>query len=99
MTIKINIDWLKDSTGDYSYARVVGCFCIVANLIWRFYMGIDEINNVWQAVIGCSGLITGVLLWLIELFRELRNISVKIGDKEYELNKEKIGFKTDEVRS
>lgn len=95
--MKINTDWLKDSTGDYSYARVVGCFCIVINLIWRLYMGIGDINNIWQAVVGCSGLLTGVLLWLIELFRELKNISIKIGGKEYEINKEKIGFKPNDV--
>lgn len=94
--MKINTDWLKDSTGDYSYARVVGCFCITANLLWRFYMGLSDINNMWQAVVGCSGFLAGISLWLIELFRELKNISIKIGDKEYELKKEKIGFKTDE---
>ena len=97
MTTKINTDWLKDSNGEYSYARVVGCFCIVVNLIWRLYMGIGDINNVWQAIVGCSGFLAGISLWLIELFRELKNISIKIGDKEYELNKEKIGFKTDEI--
>ena len=95
MTTKINTDWLKDSNSEYSYARVVGCFCIIANLIWRFYMGVGDISNVWQAVVGCSGFLAGISLWLIELFRELKNISVKIGEKEYSVNK--IGFKTNDV--
>ena len=57
-------------------------------------MGTSDINNIWQAVVGCSGLLTGVLLWLVELFRELKNISIKIGGKEYEINKEKDRIQT-----
>lgn len=81
--------WLKDSTGEYSYARVCGFFCIISNLIWRFYFGVSDINNMWQAIVGCCGLITGCVLWLIELFRELKTISVRVGDKEYGIKKDK----------
>lgn len=85
----MKIQWLQDSTGEYSYARITGFICIITNLIWRLYMGIDDINNIWQAIVGCSGFITGILLWLVELFRELKNISVKVGDKEYSIKKGK----------
>lgn len=84
----MNTDWLKDSNNTYSYARVCGFICIVSNLIWRFYMGVSGIDNVWQAVVGCCGLITGCVLWLVELFKELKNISVKVGDKEYSVKKD-----------
>lgn len=79
----MTFQWLKDSKNNWSYARVVGCVCIFINLIWRLYMGTDEINNMWQAVVGCSGFVTGILLWLIELFREIKSVSVNIGDKTY----------------
>lgn len=85
----MKIQWLQDSAGEYSYARVTGFICIVANLIWRLYMGVSDINNIWQAIVGCSGFITGILLWLIEIFRKLPNMSLKIGEKEYSIKKEK----------
>lgn len=75
--------WLKDASGAWSFARVVGFGSITANLIWRFYMGIDGINNVWQAVVGCCGLITGLGLWLIELFRENKRVTVDLAGKKY----------------
>lgn len=83
----MNLQWLKDGTESYSYARVVGFICIIGNLVWRLYMGVSDINNIWQAMVGCSGFITGVLLWLIEIFRKLPNMSVKIGGKEYSIKK------------
>ena len=83
----MTLQWLKDSNNEYSYARVIGAICIIANLIWRLYMGIGDINNVWQAIVACSGFITGVLLWLIEIFRKLPNMSIKVGDKEYSIKK------------
>lgn len=85
----MKIQWLCDSNNEYSYARVIGAVCIVANLIWRFYMGVGEINNAWQAVVGCSGFITGIALWLIEIFRKLPNMSIKVGEKEYSIKKDK----------
>ena len=83
----MKLQWLQDSNSEYSYARVIGAVCIITNLIWRLYMGVGDISNVWQAIVACSGFITGVLLWLIEIFRKLPNISVKIGDKEYSIKK------------
>ena len=85
----MNMHWLKDSAGEYSYARVIGTICIVCNLIWRLYMGVGDINNIWQAIVACSGFATGVLLWLIEIFRKLPNLSIKANGKEYSIKKEK----------
>lgn len=51
-------------------------------------MGVGDINNGWQAVVGCSGFITGIALWLIEIWRKLPSISVKVGDKEYSIKKD-----------
>lgn len=84
---KIIFQWLQDSNNEYSYARVCGFICIVVNLVWRLYMGISDINNMWQALVGCSGFVTAILLWLIEIFRKMPNLSVKVGDKEYSVKK------------
>lgn len=92
--MKINWQWLKDSNNELSYARVVGTISIVSNLLWRFYIGVGDINSWCSAVAGCVGCITGVLLWLIELFRENKQVSVRVGDKQYSAQ---IGFKTDAV--
>lgn len=86
--------WLKDSNNEFSYARVIGAICIITNLIWRLYMGVGDINNLWQAIVACSGFLAGVALWLIELFRENKQVSVRLGGKEYSA---KIGFSTDAV--
>lgn len=83
----MTLQWLKDSNESYSYARVVGFVCIIGNLIWRLYMGVSDINNCWQAIVACSGFITGIFLWLIEIFRKLPNISIKAGEKEYSIHK------------
>lgn len=86
--------WLKDSQNNFSYARVIGAICIITNLIWRLYMGVGDINNLWQAVVACSGFLTGIALWLVELFRENKQVSVKFGGKEFGA---KIGLSTDAV--
>ena len=85
----MKIQWLCDSNNEYSYARVIGAVCIICNLIWRLYMGVADINNMWQAIVACSGFLTGIMLWLIEIFRKLPDISIKAGDKEYSIHKGK----------
>ena len=79
--------WLCDSNNEPSYARVVGTVCIIANLVWRLYMGVDGINSWPSAAVATCGCWTGVLLWLVEIFRKLPNMSVKVGDKEYSIKK------------
>lgn len=81
--------WLRDPEEKVSYARVVGFFAIMCNLIWRLYMGVDGINSWPAAVAATCGCWTGILLWLGEIFRKLPNMSVKVGDKEYSIKKEK----------
>ena len=85
----MKIQWLQDSTGEYSYARVVGLLCIVCNLIGLFCIGIADINNIWQPIVACSGFLTAIFLWLIEIFRKLPNMSIKVGSKEYSVKKDK----------
>lgn len=82
----MTLQWLKDSNNEYSYARVVGCICILTNIVCLF-RSYEEINNVYQVIVGCSGFITGCLLWLCEIFRKLPNLTVKFGDKEYGIQK------------
>ena len=79
--------WLKDSANEVSYARVMGCVCIVFNLFGLFCIGIKDINNLWQAIVACSGFVTAIFLWLVEIFRKLPSMSVKVGDKEYSIKK------------
>lgn len=84
--MKISTEWLKDSNGEYSYARVVGCLCIVINIVCIF-RNYEVISNLYQVLVGCSGFITGIALWLIEIFRDTKNFLVKFGDKVYSIKK------------
>ena len=79
----MTLQWLQDSKNQYSYARVIGAICIIANLIWRLYMGVNDINSWPSAFVGCVGCITGIFLWLLEIFRENKQVSVQIGGKQY----------------
>jgi len=84
----MKIQWLQDSSGEYSYARVLGTLCIICNIAGILYLGISDIHNIWQTIVACSGFVTAICLWLIEIFRKLPNMSVKVGDKEYSIKKE-----------
>lgn len=85
--MKVSTKWLCDINGEPSYARVVGSICIFVNLIVLIFTDLKSVTNCNQLIFACSGFATGVLLWLIELFKEIKNISVKIGDKEYGMKK------------
>lgn len=76
-------EWLKDPNGQVSYARVVGFLSITSNLIWRMYMGVDGINTWASAVAATCGCWTGLVLWVFEVWRNYKSVSMKIGDKEY----------------
>lgn len=78
-----SLQWLKDASNNWSYARVIGAIAIISNLIWRFYMGVDGINTWPSAVAGCCGIVGGVLLWLFEILRENKKVSIGVGDKTY----------------
>ena len=75
--------WLCDPEEKVSYARVVGFLSITGNIIWRMYMGVDGINTWASAVVATCGCWTGLVLWIFEVWRNYKGISVKIGDKEY----------------
>lgn len=85
------IEWLCDSSGAYSYARVIGSICILTNLILCCFIDYKVLSNMVQLLISCAPFITGIILWLIEIFRKLPSISVKVGDKEYSIKKETKG--------
>lgn len=80
----MTFQWLKDSNNEFSYARVIGSVSIIANLLWRMYMGVGDINTIPAACVACCGCITGVFLWIFEVWRENKKVSLKIGEKEYE---------------
>ena len=78
----MQLQWLKDARNDWSYARVTGFIAIIANLIWRMYMGVGDINTIPAACAGCCGCITGVLLWIFEVWRENKHVDVEINGKK-----------------
>ena len=78
----MKVQWLKDTHGEWSYARVTGFIAIIANLIWRMYMGVGDINTIPAACAGCCGCITGVLLWIFEVWRENKHVDVEINGKK-----------------
>jgi len=84
----MKLQWLQDSTGSYSYARVLGSVCILVNIVCLF-RNYEVISNVYQVLVGCSGFITGLILWAIEAIRDMKNITVKLGDKEYSIKTKK----------
>lgn len=74
--------WLKDSNNEFSYARVVGTISIIANLLWRMYMGVGDINTVPAACAGCCGCITGIFLWIFEVWRENKHVNIEVAGKK-----------------
>lgn len=82
----MRLQWLKDTHGEWSYARVTGFVAIIANLIWRMYMGVGDINTIPAACAGCCGCITGVLLWIFEVWRENKHVDVEINGKKVSAN-------------
>jgi len=78
----MQLQWLKDARNEWSYARVTGFIAIIANLIWRMYMGVGDINTIPAACAGCCGCITGVLLWIFEVWRENKHVDVEINGKK-----------------
>jgi len=78
-----SLQWLKDANNEWSYARVIGAISIISNLIWRFYMGVGNINSWPAAVAGCCGIIGGIFLWAFEIVRENKKVSIGAGEKTY----------------
>lgn len=74
--------WLKDSKNEFSYARVVGTISIIANLMWRMYMGVGDINSIPAACAGCCGCITGIFLWIFEVWRENKHVDIEVAGKK-----------------
>lgn len=78
----MKVQWLKDAHNEWSYARVTGVIAIIANLIWRMYMGVGDINTIPAACAGCCGCITGIFLWIFEVWRENKHVDIEIAGKK-----------------
>ena len=78
----MRLQWLKDTHNEWSYARVTGFVAIIANLIWRMYMGTGNINSIPAACAGCRGCITGIFLWIFEVWRENKHVDIEVAGKK-----------------
>lgn len=86
-----NWEWLKCSGEQWNYARITSLMLFVSNtvfLAWKIGIkGFSEPELSWRhAVIYCSAYLTGLVLFGLEVWRENKKISVKVGDKEYGIN-------------
>lgn len=89
--MKINWDFLKDSAGLLNFGRVIPACLFILNIFalaaTALFSDILAGNmNCWQAIVHCSGFITGIMVYLIEIvWRERIKLKVKIGDKEIQI--------------
>lgn len=87
----MNWDFLKDSKGELNFGRVIPACLFLLNIIALvatalFTQIFTGEMNCWQAVIHCSGFITGVAVYMIEIvWRERIALKVKIGNKQIEI--------------
>jgi hypothetical protein len=88
-----NWEWLKNSAdNEWSYTRVVGAIStliIQPAILTYVYLNKDikEVTNLWQwAVIAIPTLLT-ITLFGMEVIKENKAISFKIGDKVYGFSK------------
>lgn len=91
-----NWEWLKDSSGSWSYARVTGVILslLLQPIILAFIYSVDyieKITNVWQWLIICSPFLFSTLNFLIDIFRDNKSLQIKIGDKTYGFDKSETG--------
>lgn len=72
-----NWEWLKCSTGNWNYARVMGVLCIMYTLFKQSIIVNINITNLYQLIYECAGIVAAVLLFLIEIIRDYKNVSVR----------------------
>jgi chromate transport protein ChrA len=80
--------------GEYSFARVLGFLLSVVfePLMCGFFFftnKLGELNNVYQFLVLVWPVITTLLLFLIQVLKDSRKLSVKIGEKEYGISTRK----------
>jgi hypothetical protein len=90
--------WLKSSDdNEYSFVRIIGTFNIMfiqPIVLWFVYTNKDfrEITNMWQFfVIGLPSL-TSILLFVLQVLKENKSISIKFGNKEYGVGSKQGGL-------
>ena len=82
-------EWLKCSGHDWNFARFVAWQLFIVNTVGLITFaiiknGFADFNNVWSAVVGCSGYLTGCIIYFVEIFcRERIKIKVSVGKKNY----------------
>ena len=81
-------EMFKCTAGQWNYARCVSFLLFMMNSVFLIlkigYFGFQETNlNGYHTAIYCAGYITGMVLFALEIWRENKKISVKIGDKTY----------------
>jgi hypothetical protein len=88
-----NWQWLKDTNNDWSYARVLGAFCVmIIQPILSTYVFLNkemsEINNVWQWCFLALPTLTSVALYICQVIKENKSLQFQAGDKTYGFTKE-----------
>lgn len=90
-----NWEWLKDSDHEWNFGRFVPWQLFIVNTIGLVVFaicknGFQDFTNLWSAIVGCSGYITGIIIYSIEIcFRERTKIKFHVGDKTYGIESEK----------
>jgi hypothetical protein len=80
-------EFLK-SNGEYSFARVVGLILIVVfqPVIFGYFFKNGEfiqLNNLYQFLVLVWPGIIAILLFFIQILKESKKLSLRIGDREY----------------
>jgi hypothetical protein len=97
-------EWLKCGTGSWNYARITGLFlsCLIQPLVLSYIFlnkELSEIVNLWQWLVIVTPLLFSTLMFLIEIVRDNKALSIKIGDKEYGFNKTKGDVKGEKEKN
>lgn len=89
----VKFAWLKDSQGEWNYARITGTIMLLVFqpllLVYMISKGIVmDVNNLFQWLILCSPSITSAILFLIEFFRDKSSMKIKFRDFHVEYDKD-----------
>jgi uncharacterized protein (DUF983 family) len=87
-----NWEWLKNSSDkEYSFVRVINTFSMIIIqplvLYWIYVnKDIKDITNMWQFLVISLPSLTTISLFLLEVIKENKSISIKIGQKVFGIN-------------
>jgi endo-1,4-beta-mannosidase len=83
-------EWLKCSSEQWNYARIMGLVCIV------YQFTINSINpkdyhfdNIITLLYELRGFTMCLALFIVEIIRDYRNVKIRLGDKEINFDNEK----------